>query len=211
MSENLRKRNPEQTRRLILHAAITEFADKGYGSARVDNIAQIAGANKRMLYHYFGNKEGLYLAALEETYARIRNAERELDLESVGPLEAIRKLTLFTWDYYEKSPDFIKMLSTENLLKAKYLKRSDHVRTINSPLVPGLAKVITRGQKEGGFRPDMDPFDLYLTIASLCYFYFSNSATLGYAFNRDMLSKKERSGRRAHVLDVILSYVTDKG
>lgn len=172
MSDNIRKRNPERTQRLILQAAITEFADKGFGGARVDNIAENAGANKRMLYHYFGNKEGLYLAALEETYAGIRNAERELDLESDGPLEAIRELTLFTWDYYEKSPEFIKMLSTENLLKAKYLKRSDHIRTINSPLVPSLERVIKRGQEMGIFRSDIDPLNLYISIAGLCYFYF---------------------------------------
>lgn len=205
-----RKRNPERTQRLILEAAITEFCKHGYSGARVDDIAEVAGSNKRMIYHYFGNKEALYLTALEEIYAGIRNAEHVLDIQDDDPVEAIRNLTLFHWDYYARHPEFIRMISTENLLMAKYLKRSNHIRTINSPLMQSLEKIIQRGRQTDVFREDIDPFNLYLSIVGISYFYFSNAYTFSFVFDRDFMAKKEQAARRQHVVDVIVSYVTDK-
>ncbi len=210
MGDITRKRNPERTQRLILEAAVAEFCERGFGGARVDNIAEAAGANKRMIYHYFGNKEALYLAALEEIYAGLRNAEHILDIEDDDPVEAIRKFTLFHWEYYDQHPEFVKMLTTENLMKAKYLKRSNHVRTLKSPLMESLKRIIAQGQQTGVFRDDLDAFNLYLTIAGISYFYFSNAYTFGFVFNRDIMAEHEKADRRQHVVNVIISYVTDK-
>ena len=102
----VRPRNPEATRRRILIAARQEFARKGLAGARVDLIARRAKANKQLLYHYFGGKDGLYLAVLEAAYGDIREAEAALELEHLDPVAALRRLVEFTWEYYLKNPDF---------------------------------------------------------------------------------------------------------
>ncbi|KAA0219335.1 MAG: TetR/AcrR family transcriptional regulator [Lautropia sp.] len=200
-------RDPEATREAILGAATDEFAQHGLAGARVDRIAGRAGINKRMLYYYFGQKEGLYLAVLEAAYQRIREEEHQLNLTQVEPTEAIRRLVAFTWDYYIAHPEFLSLLNTENLHRARHLKKSSRVRTWHSPFVAMIAEVLERGRKSGVFRTGVDPVQLYISIAGLSYFYLSNRYTLSTIFDRDLMTPKSRVERLSHMTDLVLGYL----
>lgn len=198
-------RDPEGTKTAILAAATREFADKGFGGARIDAIAAQARINKRMLYHYYGGKEALYLAVLEESYAAIRRAEAKLDLAHREPEDGVRELVQFTFRYFLDHPEFLSLLGTENLLKGKFLKRSERILAINSPLIDELRGVLERGARKGVFRPGIDPLDVYLTMAALGFFYLSNRWTLSTVFRRDLVAKGEIARWRAHIADVVLN------
>ena len=200
-------RSPVVTRARILAAASAEFAAHGLGGARVDRIAAAAGANKRMLYYYFGNKDALFLAVLESTYENIRGAERELHLADVPPAEAIRRLIEFTWRHYLAHPEFLSLLHTANLHRAEHLKRSTKVRSLHSPFVAMIADILCRGEREGSFRAGVDPVQLYISIAALAYFYLGNNYTLSAIFGRDLLSRRARAERLAHMTELVLGYL----
>jgi AcrR family transcriptional regulator len=200
-------RDAERTRAAILDAATREFARHGLGGARVDRIAAKASINKRMLYHYFGAKEALFLAVLEATYARIRTAELSLSLLDVSPTESVRRLVEFTWRYYLDHPEFLTLLNSENLYRARHLKRSQSLRAMNSPLIDTLAEVLARGEREGAFRSGVDPLQLYVSIAALAYFYLSNNYTLSTIFGRDLGTPTARRARLAHMITVVLGYL----
>ena len=202
-------RDPDATRVRILDAATAEFAAHGPGGARVDRIAAAAGANKRMLYYYFGNKEALFRAVLEQAYARIREAERGLSLLDGEPEEGIRRLIEFTWGYFLAHPEFISLLNSENLHRARHLKRSPKIRTMNSPVIDTLAILLERGERAGRFRAGIDPLQLYISIAALAWFYLSNSHTLSAVFGRDLFAPAERRARLAHMIDVVLGFLVD--
>lgn len=199
------QRDPEGMRKRILAAATDEFARYGYGGARIDRIAKVAGANKRMIYYHVGKKEPLYLAVLEGVYEHIRAAERLLNLEELGPEDAIIKLMTFTWQYYLDNPHFIALLNEENLHRARHLRRSRKVKELHSPFVALIADILQRGSASGALRKGIDPVQLYISIASLSYFYQSNSATLGVIFGRDMLSERSKAERLAHMTDLLLA------
>ncbi len=198
-------RDPERTRAAILAAATAEFAEKGYGGARVDAIAERAGANKRMLYHYFGAKEDLYLAVLETAYAGIRAAERELLLADRDPEEGVRELARFTWRYFQEHPEFLSLLNTENLLGGNYLRRSERLSQLHSSLIGELSTLLRRGAEAGVFRDGVDPLHVYLTIASLGFFYLSNRATLSIVFRRDLSRVEEMAVWEAHIVRTTLA------
>ena len=200
-------RNPAKSRERILGAATREFARHGLGGARVDRIAARSGANKRMLYYYFGSKEGLFLAVLEESYANIRQAERSLDLEHRDPREALRRLVDFTWAYYLAHPEFMTLLNSENLHKGRHLGRSRRVRGMHSPLVGTLRDILRRGERAGLFRRGIDPVQLYISIAGEGYFYLSNRYTLSRIFGRELMSPRALSVRERHNADMILNAV----
>ncbi len=202
-----RIRDPERTRALILEAAIAEFAQNGLSGARVDAIAARAGANKRMLYHYFGNKEDLYLATLDQVYASIRTRERGLHLEDLPPLDAMRKLILVTWRHFVEHPEFLSLLATENLHRAKYLQQSRFVRELHSPLVKMIADILERGARSGVLRAGVDPVQLYISIASLGWFYLSNRFTLATIFEQDLESEEALAARAEHIVEVIMGYL----
>lgn len=197
-------RNAERTQAAILAAATKEFARHGFGGARVDRIAALARTNKRMLYYYFGAKEALFLAVLEAAYARIRGAEQALDLSHRAPAEGMRELVTFTWRHFLAHPEFISLLATENLHAARHLKRSARIRSLHSPLVATIRDLLERGQRAGVFRGDVDPVQLYVSIAALSYFYLSNAHTLSTIFGRDLLAPKAKAARLAHVVDLVL-------
>lgn len=203
----LRTRDADRTQQEILAAAMAEFADAGFGGARIDGIAERAGVNKRLIYYYFGNKEGLFLAVLEQTYADIREAERALHLETADPADAVRRLVAFTWNYYLAHPEFLTLLNSENLHRARHLQRSERIREMNSPLIQTLADVLERGRREGLFRGGIDPVQLYISIAGLAYFYLSNKHTLSTIFGRDLMAPKALSERLSHVTEVVMGYV----
>jgi AcrR family transcriptional regulator len=198
-------RDPDRTRARILEAATTEFARYGLGGARVDRIAARAGANKRMLYYYFGSKEKLFLAVLEESYAQIRNAERDLDLEHRDPREALRRLVEFTWNYYLEHPEFMTLLNSENLHKGRHVKNSSRVHDMHSPLVDTLRAILRRGERQKLFRRGVDPVQLYISIAGEGYFYLSNRYTLSRIFDRDLMAPRALAGRARHIADMILN------
>ena len=198
-------RDPERTRQKILDSATAEFARYGLGGARVDRIAARAGANKRMLYHYFGDKDGLFLAALEGRYAHIRNAERSLKLEHLEPRAALRRLVDFTWRYFLEHPEFMTLLNSENLHQGRHVRRSRRVQEMHSQLVAALGDVLRRGERQGVFRKGVDPVQLYISIAGEGYFYLSNRYTLSRIFDRDLMAPRALAGRARHNADMILN------
>jgi AcrR family transcriptional regulator len=199
------QRDPEGMRKRILAAARAEFARFGIDGARVDRIAAAAGANKRMLYYHVGKKDDLYLAVLEAEYVRIRAGERELNLEALAPADAIVALVAFTWQHYLDNPEFIALLNNENLHRARHLKQSGKVKQMHSPFVALVADILRRGVASGDFRPGIDPVQLYISIASLSYFYQSNNATLSTIFGRDLLTEEAKAARLAHMTDLVLA------
>ena len=203
-------RDPQKSRAKILQAARTEFARSGLGGARVDRIAKMAGINKRMLYHYFGNKDELFCAVLEANYAHKRDSEKALELEQEEPVEAIRKLIALTWGYYLKHPEFLTLLNSANLHQAKHLKESTEIRKMHTPFVSMIKNILDKGVSQKIFRKDVDPAQLYISIAGLSYFYLSNQFTLSAIFGRNLLASAARKTRLAHMTDVVLSYLTSK-
>jgi len=201
------RRDPAKNQERILNAATAEFARHGLGGARVDRIAERAGANKRMLYYYYGNKEALFLAVMEASYARIRNAERGLKLGEIDPEEGIRRLVEFTWTYYLKNPEFLTLLNSENLHKARHIKRSKNIQMLHSPFVATIKGLLERGVKAGQFRRGVDPVQLYISIASLSYFYQSNRHTLSTVFARDLFAPRHRAERLKHMVELVLGYL----
>ena len=202
------RRDPAGNQERILGAATEEFSRHGLGGARVDRIAARAGANKRMLYYYYGNKEALFLAVLESRYAHIRRAEQGLRLGDLEPTEGVRRLIAFTWNYYLRHPEFLTLLNSENLHRARHLKRSSQIAAMHSPLVAMLQDLLERGAKDGQFRGDVDPVQLYISIAALGYFYLSNRHTLSTIFARDLLAARSKSERLKHMTALVLGYLS---
>ena len=198
-------RNAERTQAAILAAATQEFARHGLAGARVDRIATRARANKRMLYYYFGGKEKLFLAVLERAYEHIRGEEQRLRLTDLPPAQGVARLIRFTWRYFLDHPEFITLLNSENLHRAKHLKRSRKIRAMHSPLIATLSEVLERGEREGVFRAGVDPVQLYVSIAALGYFYLSNHYTLSTIFARDLMAPRARAARLAHIEALVLS------
>ncbi len=202
-----RPRDAERSQKDILDAALAEFAEHGLGGARMDRIAERAAVNKRLIYYYFESKESLFLAVLERVYEGIRSEEQQLELTQVEPTEAIRRLIAFTWNYYLEHPEFLTLLNSENLHRARHLKQSSKIPAMHSPLVQTLADVLERGHKCGLFRGGVDPVQLYISIAGLSYFYLGNNHTLSTIFNRPLLGPKARVERLSHMIDLVLGYL----
>ena len=200
-------RDPQRTSAAILAAAVKEFSEKGFGGARINTIAARANINKRMLYHYFGGKDALYLAVLEGAYVAIRSAETRLHLADRDPIEGMRELIQFTWSYFLDHPEFLSLLATENLHRARYLKRSARIFDLHSPLIAQISTLLRRGAESGQFRDDTDPVKTYISIAALGFFYLSNRWTLSTIFRRDLAEKAELEAWGAQIEDVVLSYL----
>ena len=198
------QRDPEATQRALLAAATAEFAEKGLAGARVDEIARRAGVNKQLVYHHFGNKEALYRAALEQVYAGIRAAERALHLADLPPEAALERLVGFSFDYLLEHPEFVALLNDENRQGAPHLRQSDGLRAMHSPLVDLLRETLRRGGEAGTFRADLDPVQVYISIAALSYFYFSNNRTLSAIFGQELDAARAVAARRRHVIDFTL-------
>jgi AcrR family transcriptional regulator len=200
-------RDAGRTQAAILAAATQEFAHHGLGGARVDRIAERAKTNKRMLYYYFGGKEDLFLAVLERAYEHIRGEELELHLADLPPVDGVKALVVFTWNYYLAHPEFMTLLNSENLHRAQHLKRSRKIRAMHSPLIATLSELLARGARDGVFRRGVDAVQLYVSIAALGYFYLSNNHTLSTIFGRDLLAPRAKSERLAHINDLVLGYL----
>jgi AcrR family transcriptional regulator len=195
------------TRERILRAAINEFATKGFSGGRIDAICASARVNIRMVYHHFGGKEGLYIAALEETLGGLRNEELKLDFEAASPMDAMLQLFEFTYEHFAAHPRLISLLSAENLLKAKFLKRSKRTPVISSPVLAQLKKIVDRGEAQGLFRKGIDPLQLYVLIVSLSYFHLSNGYTLSVIFKHDIFEPAWLAQHKLIARDVVVRYV----
>jgi len=202
-----RQRDADRSQQAILAAARDEFHEHGLGGARVERIAERAGVDKKLLYYYFRNKDHLFQAVLEDAYRAIREAEQQLHLLDTAPADALRALTVFTWNYYLEHPEFLTLLNSANLHRARHLEQSQRARELNSPLIQTLAEVLERGRREGSFRGGVDPLQLYISIAALCYFYLGNRHTLSAIFGRNLMSPRAKAERLSHVCDVVLGYV----
>jgi len=206
-----RTQDPEGTRRNILEIASEEFAMNGLSGARIDEIAARTRSSKRMIYYYFGDKEGLYVRALENAYRLVREGEAKLDTDGLPPLEALRRLVEFTFDHHHQHEEFIRMVMIENIHHGQYLERSDVVRSLNVTAIDHIARIYGRGVSEGAFRAGIDPVELHWQVSALCFFNVSNRATFSKIFGRDMGSPEELSRLRRNSVDMVLRFVALPG
>lgn len=202
-----RKNNPDRTKSDIINVATEEFSKNGLNGARVDVIAARTQTAKRMIYYYFGSKEGLYLAVLERAYSLIRAAEKGLNLKGLPPVEAITKLVAFTFDYQEASVDFVRLVSNENIHNGEYIRQSKVVADLNMTVLQDLSDILKRGQEEGVFRPDLDPLDVHLLMTSFCFFRVANQHTLQTIFKLDLFSPQTKARHKAMLVEALLGYL----
>jgi AcrR family transcriptional regulator len=202
-----RTNNPERTMADILEVATREFAEKGLAGARIDAIAEAMRTSKRMIYYYFGSKEGLYVRVLEEAYRRIREIEAALHLDDLGPEDALRKLVGFTVDYQFANPDFIRLVMTENIHRGEFLAQSKAIRQLNVPAIDAVRSVYQRGLKARVFRRGIDPVDLHMSISALSFFNTANRHTFALIFERDLDSPAAIAARRDSIVEMIVRFV----
>src|SRR3954469_13948516 len=203
-----RQRDAVRTKREILEVATREFAERGYAGARVDEIAAQTRTTKRMIYYYFGGKEQLYIAVLEAAYRRIRETEREADVDHLEPRAAIRRLAELTFDHHEANPDFIRLVSIENVHRAEHIAKFESFAHLNSPAIELISGILERGRAEGLFRRDVDAIDVHMLISSFCFFRVANRHTFGAIFDRDLLDPARRDNYRAMLGDLVVDYLT---
>jgi AcrR family transcriptional regulator len=201
------RRDPEATRKNILEIATEEFADKGFSGARVDDIAARTNTSKRMIYYYYADKEGLFVAVIEQAYGRIRQIEAALKLDHLEPESALRTLVGFTFDYQNANEAFIRLVMVENIHKGVHLARSGNIEELNLPVIATLRDIYRRGLSAGVFRDGIDEIDLHMSISALCFFNVANRATFSRIFKREMASPDALARRREIVIDTIMRYV----
>lgn len=202
-----RSQDPEGTRRDILAIASQEFALNGLSGARVDEIAARTRSSKRMIYYYFGDKEGLYLSALEAAYREVRESEAKLDTAGMPPPEALRRLVEFTFDHHHRHDAFIRMVMIENIHHAKYLSRSDVIRALNATAIDQIAEIYARGVASGDFRPGLEPLELHWQISALCFFNVSNRATFSAIFGHNFGAAEAQVSLRQNAVEMMLRFV----
>jgi AcrR family transcriptional regulator len=207
--ENVKRRDPIESSRKILLSGMKHFARYGLGGARVVDIIKDAGLSHRMLYHYYENKEALYLATLEFAYKQIRDAELSLHISSLEPVEGMRRIVEFTFDYFIDHPEFMALLSQENLNGGKFISQLQHFKDVQRPLVDGLRDLFERGKSTGRFRKVYDPVHFYISLSGLCYFAISNRFTLAAAFDESIMSESFIEERRAHITAFVMQAVLE--
>ena len=189
-----RRRDPAQTKQDILEVATAEFAAQGLSGARVDEIAASTRTTKRMIYYYFGSKEGLYLAVMESAYQVIRQLEQNLDVETLAPLDALRSLAESTYDHHTSHRDFVRLVSIENIHRAEMISQSEVIPDLNRTAVETIGRVLDRGVAAGDFRDDVDALDLHMLISSYAVFHVANRYTFRTLFGRDLLAQERQGG-----------------
>jgi len=199
-----RIRDAERTKADILAVATREFSDRGYAGARINEIADKTSTTKRMIYYYFGGKEQLYIAVLEQAYERIREAEAKLGLDAMDPESAMRRLTEFTFDYDHAHPDFVRLVAVENIHHARHLAKSTRIRAINGSIVATIDRILRRGRRSGAFRARVSAVDVHMLMSALCFFHVSNLHTFGAIFRRNFVSPRLRASHRRLAADFIL-------
>src|SRR3954452_5176036 len=203
-----RTRDADRTRAEILEVATHEFADLGYAGARVDDIAAKTRTTKRMIYYYFGGKEGLYLAVLEQAYRRIRALEQQLDVEHLEPVDALRQLAELTFDHHESHQDFVRLVAIEKVHYGKHLLRSESREVLAAPALDVLTRIMERGRAAGLFRDDVDALDVHMVISAFCVFRGANRYTFKAIFERDLLDPRLRGHLRQMIGDLVVAHLT---
>ncbi len=202
-----RTNDPARTMADIVNVATREFADKGLAGARIDEIAAATRTSKRMIYYYFGSKEGLYIAVLEDAYQRIRNIESQLHLDDLPPEPALRELVGATVDYQLAHPDFTRLVMTENIHRGEFLAQSKAIQGLNVPAIDAIAKIYQRGCAAGVFRTGLDPLDLHMSISALAVFNVANKHTFSLIFKRDPDAPAVIAARRDSIVEMVLRFV----
>lgn len=206
-TRDMRKNDPERTKDDILEVATREFAEFGLSGARVDSIAEKTRTSKRMIYYYYGSKEGLYLAVLEKAYRKIRSLEADLQLAELPPEEALRQLISTTFDHDEQNPDFVRLVSIENIHHAMHMKRSSEIADLNISVIRTIQNIIDRGIDAGIFRRRADAIDLHMLISAFCFFRVSNRYTFGTIFQRDLTEPMVYARHKAMISESVLAYL----
>ncbi len=201
--EATRTNDPERTKANILAVAEQEFGEKGLAGARIDEIASATQTSKRMIYYYFGSKEGLYLAVLEESYRRIRQEETDLHLESLAPEAALRRLVGFTFDRHLRNENYVRIVMSENIHRGQFMRQSQYIQDLNVPAIDAIRELYQRGVAGGVFRPGLDPVDIHASISALSFFNVSNRHTFGLIFKLDTASPDYQAQRRNSVIDMV--------
>ena len=207
LSPAARTNDPERTMAGILEVANAEFSEKGLAGARIDEIAAATQTSKRMIYYYFGSKEGLYLAVLEESYRRIRAIEAELHLEDLAPEDALRRLVGFTFDHHHGNEPYIRLVMSENMQRGEFLKQSKIIQQLNVPAIDAIRKLYERGVMAGVFRAQLDPVDIHKSISALTFFNVSNQHTIGLIFKKDTQTAKALTARRDSIIEMVVRFV----
>ncbi len=205
--ETTRTNDPERTMANILEVAMAEFAEKGLAGARIDEIAAATQTSKRMIYYYFGSKEGLYLAVLEESYRRMREIESQQHLENLAPEAALRRLVEFTFDHHVSHENYIRLVISENMNRGQFLAQSQSIQQLNVPAISAIRQLYERGVASGDFRPGLDPIDIHASISALTFFNVSNRHTFGLIFKRDLTDPQVAAQRRANITEMVLRFV----
>jgi AcrR family transcriptional regulator len=203
-----RLRDAARTQAEILDVATAEFAAHGYHGARVDEIAALTRTTKRMIYYHFGGKKQLYIAVLERAYVRIRSAEREVRVDDLDPVTALRRVAEVTVDHHEEHPDFIRLVSIENIHNAEHVKELVALVDLSGPAISLLDEILEHGRADGLFRDDVDAIDVHMMISSFCFFRVANRHTFGAIFGRDLLDPQRRDHYRAMCGDMIVGYLS---
>ncbi|MEI7054346.1 TetR/AcrR family transcriptional regulator [Nocardioides sp. CCNWLW239] len=204
----VQSRDAERTRSELLDVATEVFSEQGYSGARVDEIAERTRTTKRMIYYYFGGKEGLFLAVLEAAYRRIRDLEQGLHAGDLEPVDAIRRIAELTFDHHVDHPDFIRLVSVENIHRGRHLEKVESLRELGAPAATVLDEVLARGRESGELRADVDAVDVHMMISAYCVFQVANSATFGFLFGRDMLAPDVRARHRRILGDIVVGWLT---
>ena len=205
--ETGRTNDPERTKADILEVAATEFGEKGLAGARIDEIAALTQTSKRMIYYYFGSKEGLYLAVLEESYRKVREIEAQLHLEDLAPEQALRRLVAFTFDHHLSHENYIRLVMSENINRGQYIAQSKHLQELNVPAIAAIRQLYQRGVKAGVFRTGLDAVDIHASISALSFFNVSNRHTFGAIFKLDTRSNAYIAHRRESVIEMVVRFM----
>lgn len=195
------RRDPEGTRRKLLAAARHEFAAKGLAGARVNQIAASAKLNKQLVYHYFGSKEELYVAVLEEAYANFRAREAVLPTRKLEPEDAVTRLAGLLFESFQDLRDEVALIADENIHRARHVRNSERIKQLHQPLILMMEDIVKRGERKGVFRRGIDPIRLFILLLSLSNVYISNQYTLSAVFDRDLADPREMKAWRAFIME----------
>jgi len=203
----VREQAAQTTRDNILRAATKVFARYGYDGGSVEKISQAAKSFDRMIYYYFGSKEGLFIEVLEDMYRRMNDAELELDLDLEQPVESLKEVIRFVVTYYSKNPEFITLLNTENLHRGKHISKSMRAREYSSPAIAIIRQLLESGVQKNVFRNDVSARNVYLLIAATGYFYISNRHTLSAFLGEDLQTPEAMAEWQAFITSTVLRTV----
>ena len=204
------KQDPAGVRKNILAVAMAEFAANGLSGARIDEIAAKTNTSKRMIYYYFGDKEGLYGRVLEEAYREVRAGEQELELDHLPPIEALKRLTEFTFAHHSRHPEFIRIVMIENIHHGQYMQKSELIRLLNAGAIQKLEGICRRGREAGLFRDDVTPLELHWHISAMSFFNVSNRATFSHIFGDELFGPRAQDALKANVVEMILSLASGR-